>query len=387
MSGPFEFVVFDQSCSVQVFELCARIASELGPTLLHTGTDFSGESKPGLTVIRGPAYDNRSYSSRLRTWSAYVRHALNVGLRLRGRPVVMVSSNPPFGPFVGYTLRKLKGFRYLVRILDVYPDAIVKAGLATGIWRLLPATWERANRIALESAEHVVTLGECMRDRVQRFVTAPVRIIPSWLDVHEIAPRPKAENWFAQQHDQLGKLTVIYSGNLGITHDFSGVFEAARRLRERSDIQFVFIGGGGRKDEISAATRGLPNCRVLPNQPKENLPYSMTCGDVAIVALGESGQGISMPSKTYHMMSAGAAILGISFGDNDLKRTIEHHQCGINVDPRDAQAVVAAVERFRADPEFLSRCRINARMAAEREFSAQVCIPQYLELLDDMRHK
>ena len=193
--------------------------------------------------------------------------------------------------------------------------------------------WEALNRLALSRAEHVITLGPVMVERVQRFLRPgkSAQCIPDWVDPTNIVPRSKTDNWFAQEHGQLGKLTVLYSGNLGLTHDLSALFRVAETLQSNDAVCFLFIDGGARRAELEAVASRLRNVLLLPRQPQENLPYSMTTGDVAVVTLGKGTEGISMPSKTYYMMAAGCAILGISHGDNDLKRLIENyelwHQC------------------------------------------------------------
>jgi colanic acid biosynthesis glycosyl transferase WcaI len=385
--GPFDFVFLNQSCSTELFGLCARVADELGPTLLYTGTELHKPNTARLTVVQAPAYDNTSYRSRLKTWLSYSAEALKLGSRLGGTPVVVVTSNPPFGPFLGYFLRKTRRFRYVIRVLDVYPDAILQSGLARGALRVVPPLWEISNRVAFQNADRVVTLGECMAERVKRFMRPgqELSIIPDWVDTDRIISRPKAENWFARQHGQIDRLTVLYSGNLGVTHDIEGVFSAMTALEQDARIQFLFIGGGARRGELLERARGRPNCQVLPNQAEDVLPYSLGTGDVALVLLGDSGRGVSMPSKTYFMMASRAAILGISSGDNDLKRTIERHGAGMNLEPGDAAGIVQALQRFASDAPFLERCRENARRAAEANYSRKVCGDQLVELLADVR--
>jgi glycosyltransferase involved in cell wall biosynthesis len=386
MSARYSFVIFNQSCSRMVFELCAEIASELGPTLLHTGSNFDGEARVGLTILKAPAYNNSSYSTRMKTWLAYVADAVYVAVKLRGKPVVMVSSNPPFGPFLGYALHKLRGWPYMVRILDVYPDALIQNGLI-GPRHIVPRVWGMLNRLALGGAEHVVTLGPVMAGRVKQYLPPgkAVQLVPDWVDPSCITPRAKDENWFARAHGQMGKLTLLYSGNVGLTHDLSCLYRVVENLQGEEDIHFLFIGGGARRSELAEVERRLHNFTLLPLQSEADMPYSLATGDVAIVALGKGTEGISMPSKTYSGMAAGCAILGISCGDNDLKRVIEDYQCGINVDTNDADGMREAILRFRNDRDFLKRCQNNSRRAAEQTFSTAVCGRAYLTMLSEMR--
>ena len=46
---------------------------------------------------------------------------------------------------------------------------------------------------------------------------------------------------------------AMYSGNLGLAHSFDEFLEAARRLRDRDDLVFLFVGAGPRLEEVRAA--------------------------------------------------------------------------------------------------------------------------------------
>ncbi|MDP6943943.1 MAG: hypothetical protein QF464_07325, partial [Myxococcota bacterium] len=116
----------------------------------------------------------------------------------------------------------------------------------------------------------------------------------------------------------------------------------------------------------------------------ETLPYSMTAGDIAIVTLGKGAEGISMPSKCYYMMAAGCAILAVSEGDNDLKRVVETHDCGINLSCSDSAGIARAIQRLRDEPQLLRRYQQNARKAAVQAFDSEVVNAQYFEILRDL---
>jgi glycosyltransferase involved in cell wall biosynthesis len=224
-----------------------------------------------------------------------------------------------------------------------------------------------------------------MAERVRRQTRKQVELIPSWVHPEEIRPIPKQENPFAKEHGFDRGLNVLYSGNLGLTHDISGLFVAAKRMESDTSLRFVLIGGGSRRRELLKLAEGVKNAHVLPFQPAEKVPLAMASGDVGLVALGKGAEGVSMPSKAYYMMSAGCALLGLSHGRNDITRLIDTYACGINVSPDDVDGIQGAIQRFRDDHDFLASCKRNSRKAAEGPFSANRCVPRYLELLSQMR--
>ena len=373
-----------QAVSQGVFDLAKMCAKRFGATWLHTGTELELDEReaPDLRLIDAPPYDNSTVSARARTWLQYTAAALPFALKTKGRPTLVLSSNPPMLALVGYLCHRLKGWPYVVRVLDVYPDVTQQRDMFDAkhpITRL----WSRFNRVVYSKAEAVITLGDVMAERVRQYADdARVIVIPTWVDTETILPMDKADNWFAKEHGLVDGLSVLYSGNYGESHDLSGVFEAMGEFEQGDGVRFVLIGGGGRADEMQAAVASNPQCGLyLPFQPFDVLPYSMTSGDVALVTLGKGTEGISMPSKCYFMMAAGCAILGVSEGDNDLKRVIEAYECGVSLTCDDSAGIAAAIRRFKEDPAYLKRLQANARKAAEEVFDTKVVNQQYMELL------
>jgi glycosyltransferase involved in cell wall biosynthesis len=371
-----------QSTSHIVFDLARRVAREIGPTLLISGNSYPLEREDRLEVWQGPAYNNSTATNRFLSWWAFMAWATFQAMRVRGRSVVLLNSNPPFLPWLGWILKRVRGWPYLVVVLDIYPEAVFRMGFLRETHPVIRA-WYALNRIAYRAADVMVSLAPVMCDVLSRQVPAgkPIDCIPNWVDPNELRPLPKSDNPVAAEYGQQAKLTVLYSGNLGSTHDVSGLFGAVDLLRDDTDIEFVFVGGGSRRAELEQFCTGRPNARLLPFQPAERVRFTLAMGDVSVVALGRGSEGISMPSKAYYMMSAGCALLGLSTGRNDVSGLIKSYRCGVNVDSGDAAGVCAAVRRFRDDPEFLAGCRRHARIAAQEAFSKDVIEPRYLEHL------
>lgn len=377
-------VFLDQSAGEIVHEFADRSAIEIGKTVIITGAKFR-KSKDNLTVIKAPKYNNKSYISRFRTWSSYFIYAFFFLIRIEGNPVLVISSNPPFLPLIGFFYKKIRGWKYIVRILDVWPDAMVQIGLVrqtNPIYKM----WGWLNRIMFRHAKHTVTVAHFMAEKASQYIdsSSKVGVIPNWVNVEQYKPIPKSNNWFAKEHFDLINLTVIYSGNLGLTHDVTTLFEGMRFLQEQKDISFAIIGGGARQKEVVAQSKLLTNLKYLPYQPEDALPFSIASADIAIVVLGQGTEGISMPSKLYFSMAAGCAIISISDGNNDLKYIIENQNCGINIENGDIEGFVNAVMRFKNNELFLNNCKENSREAALKYYSSEVVIPKYLNMIIDM---
>lgn len=392
----FAAVFFNQSLSKIFLDLAEETARRMGPVLVHTGTELA-RVPSGVTVWKAHPYDNRSLRSRARTWSLYLRDATRDALRLRVRPgetppVLFLASNPPMLPALGYALHRARGWPYVVQVLDIYPDVLTRRGMISAKHPLARA-WSLLNRAVYAHASAVTTLGEQMATVLEQYTPHDVRatVVPTWVDPREVTPRDKRDNWFAQEHGLVDPLVVLYSGNLGLTHDLSALFTAARTIAHEPGasraVRVLVIGNATRMLEDDPSLKSQDFLTFLPLQPSEVVPYSMSAGDVGVVTLGRDAAGLSMPSKTYFLMAAGCAILGLGHGGDDIEQVITRHQCGLYVRGDDMEAVANAVRRFRDDPAFLAQCKRNARLAAETEFSSRRCIDRSIELFERARRE
>ena len=88
-----------------------------------------------------------------------------------------------------------------------------------------------------------------------------------------------------------------------------------------------------------------------------------------------------MPSKTYTMMAAGAAILGVGPEDSELADVVRDFACGLHVRPKDPGALAAAIRRLHANRGELEAMKLAARRAAEEHFSRPTAGARYVEFI------
>src|SRR5262249_46682733 len=160
---------------------------------------------------------------------------------------------PPTAPIAALGLKRLRRIPYVYLIHDLYPDLAIALGMLPrqGLAALALARMQGA---WLRGAERVVVIGRCMRDHISATYRLPVErseVIPNWADAEAIVPLPK-ETRFRAAH-ALGGPVVLYAGNFGQYQDFENILEAARRLQQAgSEITFVMVGEGAKKEQVAA---------------------------------------------------------------------------------------------------------------------------------------
>ena len=332
-----------------------------------------------------------SYLSRLLSGIHYFFYALLRAWRLPSSTLLFLMAEPFCLGMVGYLLKRLRGQRYVILVYDIYPDVLINFGLlkqSGPIARL----WRRINRLAWENAEIIFTIGQSMAANLERKFdsskTLPGKVvfIPKYANIDWMRPVPKEKNDFAKKYGQVGKLTVMYSGNIGKTHDIETIVAAAKRLKENDSIHFMIIGEGVKKHLVEEAKYqdGLDNLTILPFQPEELLPSSLPTADISVITLDKGAEDLSAPGKTCYSMAAGTALIGLSNENSEFARIINQHECGVVISPGDTDGMVETITDLLADKAKLRRYQTNSREAAENFYSRKNT-SQYLEYLSRLK--
>jgi len=383
-------LILNQMAGPMTWELAEDLGELLGSLSLLTGhpDTLAKGGNQRVKIYSAPAYQRGSFWRRSASWGGYVIRAFFWLLKMPATTPLLLFSNPPILPWLGWLVKKLRGQPYAVMVHDIYPEVLTRLGALSARHPLL-GLWRRLNRLAYENAQVVMTLGEAMAANLERQFDSRrtpagrVEVIYPWADGEKIKPLPKEENWFARQHGQLGKLTVMYSGNMGLGHDIETMLEAAQSLQAEADIHFMFIGAGPKWASVERLTRerGLRNISLLPWQPEETLPFSLAAADVALVSLEAGLEDLAIPSKAIYFLAAGAALIVLSHPQSQIAQWAAAGGSGACVPPGDALSLAQAILSLQRDPQKLARLRRQAARQARERFSRQRMAPWIAETL------
>ena len=258
---------------------------------------------------------------------------------------------------------------------------------------LLFRVWEWFNRRAYGRAAAVVTLGRCMERFVARTYLdgrpgskrgrAPIlETIHIWEDGSVIRPLPREKNPFARENGLEDRFVILYSGSIGLHHELECLIEAAARLGDLDDVLFLFIGEGARKAKLERMVRErkLENCRFLPYQPRDNLKYSLTCGDMYVVTQERGLEGLIVSCKIFPALASGTMVLGLVHPEIEVASIIRRSGAGVVLSHEDIAGIEAAVRKAHADRQGTARMGAAGRAYFERHFDKKI-VMEALEAL------
>ena len=205
--------------------------------------------------------------------------------------------------------------------------------------------------------------------------------IPVWSRRDEVYPVDRAGNTLRATLGLGDQFVAMYSGNLGLAHSFDEFLDAARRLKDRADIVFLFVGGGPRAQEVQAVAEreGLTNVRLLDYVPRAELHRSLSVADVHLISMRPEMTGIVVPGKLYGVMAAGRPALFVGPPHCETADTIRRAGCGFTVTPGDVEGVVSALTKLAGDLNLGRQMGQKGRMAFLSTHERSLCCHQWLQ--------
>lgn len=322
-----EIVIINQDSGYLTIDIANAYQSKGYTVTLITGR-LVQRDKPLNQLIRVRhivEYNRTSTFRRLITWSiGFIQIWLKLILHHRKARLLIVS-NPPFATLLPVFVRN----EFSLLVFDIFPDSLYESKILKES-SLVVRYWQKLNQRVFLKAQKIYTLTDSMKLVLSKYTSVDkIDVVPLWTDNTFLKPLRKTDNYFIKENNLENKFNVLYSGNLGRTHNVELIVEIAALVKNK-DITFVVIGEGESKDSMKkrAFSLGLKNILFLPWQTTETLPFSIATADVAIVSQAESSSNTSIPSKFYNFLSVGSPVLGISSRDSELNKLIKNHQVG-----------------------------------------------------------
>ncbi len=322
-----------------------------------------------VTRLRTSGFGRRRILGRMADYvSFYAGSAARV--MLGRRPDVVVSlTTPPMIGAVGVMASRLRGTRSVLWEMDLYPDLAFEMGVLfpnSIVGRVL----RRAGDAILRGSDRVVALDGAMARRLRAQGRADLDVVANWADESSITGASGDGSTLRRDWGWQGRFVVLYSGNLGLAHDFSTVLDAADRLRTDPGILFAFVGGGPRKPEVETEVRrrSLPNVEFRPYVPRARLGESLAAGDVHLATLRAGMAGLVVPSKIYGILAAARPTLYVGPDEGNVAEALAAARCGTRIALGDASGLADAVIAYRDDP---------ARRAAEGRAARELFDARY----------
>lgn len=311
----------------------------------YAGTE-AGEAPPPVKIVRvfGLPY-KRGGLARALSYSTFLLGALWYELRSPRQDVIITMTTPPLLAIGGRILKALRGTRHYIWEMDVFPDSFVSLGaLSENGWTTWFLRWIEDS--CRRRSDGVIAVGPCMRRRlVTRGIPRHlVHVAENWADSRTISPQPLPRS---------GPLNVLYSGNLGLSHDIDTIAAAIHHFRNDPRFVFTFAGGGVGRSELERICQAgnMENVRFLPYASRDRMGEHLGQADIGLVTERPACLGTVVPSKVYGLLAAGRPILFIGPRQATPSLLIRRFNCGWQVNAGDTESLIDLLESLSANRE------------------------------------
>jgi glycosyltransferase involved in cell wall biosynthesis len=348
---------------------------------------FRHEDLDGVTVLRSPIYPTQSprMGRRLLNYFSFVVSSLVVGIFKLPRIDYLITESPPlFLGISGYILSRIKKARWIFNVSDLWPETVVRLGaIRQGLalrlaFALESFCYEKAWMVSAQ------TRG-IQADIARRFPTAKTYHLSNGVDLSSFSPECRStrmrEKLEGLEPDGNGHCVAIYAGLHGLLQGLDQLLEAARELRDQTNLLFVFVGDGPVKQELIQQSRAmnLSNVRFLEVTPRNQMPELLASADIALVPLKLALPGAA-PSKLYEAMGAGLPIVLIA--DGEAADIVNEAQAGIVVSYGDIPALASALKELANNPTKRQQLAGAGRRAALERFDRRTITAAFAEYLE-----
>jgi glycosyltransferase involved in cell wall biosynthesis len=349
------------------------------------------EDYEGIPVHRVPLI-RRKRGGGLRLALNYLSFALSASLlgpaRLKGPfdAIFVFEPSPITVGLPAIVMKQVHGAPILFWVQDLWPENLVATGAVTNSW-ILDAVGQLV-RFIYKRSDLILLQSRAFEDNVKRFTdsTERLRYFPNWA---ESLYQPLTLEASAPERAQLPPgFRIMFAGNIGAAQDFETLLGAAEALRDQSDIQWIILGDGRKKEWVEAevARRRLGHCfHLLGRFPMEQMPRFFALADVLLVSLRRDPAFEStIPSKIQSYLACGKPIVACLDGEG--ARIVEEAGGGVTCPAESVEGLVDAVRRlYRMSPEQRAAMGVQARRYFEREFSSERLITRLEDWMKEVR--
>lgn len=308
------------------------------------------------------------------------------GLVAKDIDCIYLVSTPPIQGMLGALLKKLKKAPFVYNLQDIFPDSLVGTGLShegSLLWKI----GRKIENFTYSNADKIIVISEDFKRNIMAKGVSEekIEVVYNWVDENTIIPVDEEVNpLFEEFVISRDKCRIVYAGNLGNAQNIGIVMDAASRLKDNPNIEFLIFGKGGLESNVRERIikEKLTNVKLLPLQPLERVSFVYSLGDACIVACKAGLGGSAMPSKTWSILSTGHPVLA-NFDEGELKHILESNSCGIFTKADDLDGFVSAIMLLSKDKERRKEMGANGRKFVLENLTKDVATKRYVEIIKE----
>ncbi|WP_411976610.1 glycosyltransferase family 4 protein [Sulfitobacter faviae] len=319
----------------------------------------------------------------LKKFSLSARIALAVLFRARKGDSVVCGTNPELLLALVVLFQKLKGYRVIVLVHDVFPENALAAAVLPKdgrFYRFLRTVFAWVYR----QPAQMIVIGRDMKELIERKKkrSKPIAFIPNWVDHTDVTPIDRKSSTILHDLGWQDKIVFQFFGNLGRLQGIDTLLMGIDQI-DHPKAAFLFVGYGVQATTVQNYCEANPDRAVKYFADFKDASRSdvLAACDVAIVSLGEGMYGLGVPSKAYFSMAADRPILAVVDEGSEIEQMIVQEQIGWVCRPGDPVGFARMVQEIcDADPYSIEGA---PRQSLLQNYAKTDSIGQFVDVVKD----
>lgn len=349
--------------------------------------DKKRETCEGIEIVYSSAYQavHKSFYHRAFSFISFAISSFIEAFKIKSVDVVWGTSPPLFQSVTTLLIAQLKRRPFVFEVRDLWVDfarelGIVNNGILIKCMKVLEKLLYRFSRKIIVNSPGFIPFIERYVQREKIF------LVPNAVITSDFAVAETSQGNFRNQHNLNGKFVAMYLGNIGVANDIEAILNAAEHLKGYTDIVFILMGGGIKKDTLRdfIHKNNIANVLLLDSQPKSKVPKILADADVCIATLKDIPLfRTTYPNKVFDYMAAGKpTILAI---DGVIRDVIDKSSGGIYVGPGNSHEMAQAILTYYNNPGLKRKQGENAKIYVKNHFEREKVAKDLEKLFKSLR--
>lgn len=364
------------------------------PQEYHDGNSVpKRETYKGINIYRLKYgnFNNKNKFGRMINFFSFFMSALMKLPEIMKYQVVMVYSNPPILPLIGYWAKKLAKIKLVFIGFDLYPDNAIAINAISpdgAISRMM----KYINKRVYLNADQVIAISSDMKNYMleahKELDEERTVVIPNWY-TGEIDHSGIIKNCEFKKLRETYQLIILYTGNMGEAQELDTIVDSIINMNKSGkykNVLFVFTGHGSKKDKIEQKLNnaGVSNTKFFGFLKGQDYKDILNISDVCLVSLKKGIEGLGVPSKTYGYLAYGKPVISIMSDETELAKNITAYKAGFNVIQNDVDGFITSIESFLANEKLAKDYGKNSLRLHNDLYKKSISQEKYRNVIDSL---
>ncbi len=261
---------------------------------------------------------------------------------------------------------------YKGRVIVQWESDILSQKVLLALYKPLQSWLIRRAELIICTAPVYMRESAFLQDVQDKVTCVPIGILPIKTDENATS---------AMRNRYPGKKIVLSLGRLVPYKGFEYMIAAAAHLGD--DYQVLIGGKGPLQESLQAQIDSLDlqdRVKLLGYVPDEDIPALYGACDVFVISSIMKTEAFGIVQ--IEAMSCGKPVVSTRIPHSGVPWVIEDGVSGLNVEPRDPEAIADAVRRICEDPQTWRAFSEEARKRFDRMFTAKMMIDKMIDIYE-----